>query len=482
MSTGLELAENFRERISSESSKQHKESLGQYLTPVALAKFAASFFYKNDNSSIRLLDPGAGVGALSCAFINHFIESDIEVTAIEVDNTIINFLKESLENTYINKVNIINGDFINFGISSILDDVKFTHIFLNPPYKKINKKFFSKFPEGVVFNSYNLYSIFLDLAIDLLKENGEIVAIIPRSFCNGRLFSRFRKKLLTNCSIEKIHLFLERDNVFKDDKVLQENIVIHLVKKKQNENVVISYCQDLRFNNFSKYVIGFEKLVYKNDENHIIHIPLGDNKPDIFNFKSNYGELNLSISTGPIVDFRVSDSLSLNMRDNYIPLIYPNNLKNFNLVWMEENVKERVYFNKMKAPNHLFGNGYYVAVRRFSSKEQNRRVYAYLVNTYNIPNIEGVTFENHLNVYHFQKTSLNFDVAKGLVIYLSSKIVDDYIRQFSGSTQININDLKYIPYPTLDQLSELGKFWDGISNLDQEIIDSTLNKFIEIEV
>lgn len=476
MSTGLKLAEISREIISIDSTKQHKESLGQYLTPAVLAKFAVNLFDYDDCPNIKLLDPGAGAGSLSCAFIEKFSHSSINVTAVEFDSKIIPHLAAAL-NTYSHiNLNILNIDFIDFGLNSILSLNKYTHIILNPPYKKVKKSIFEEKSKIYSFDTHNLYSIFLELSLEIIEENGQIVAIIPRSFCNGKFFKNFRKKLLKTCSIEKIHLFLERDNIFKDDNVLQENIVIHLVKKKQSEYVSVSYCNNLSFNELEKNIICFNEIVFSGDEDHIIHIPLNTEKLDIFNFKSNFESLGVDLSTGPIVDFREIENLSNTLDNNYIPLIYPHHLKNYTFEWNGLVSKKKNCFNKNSAPNKIFYNGFYVAVRRFSSKEQTRRVHAYLIDSSKFSNINGITFENHLNIYHLKKNSLDFNVAKGLVIYLSSKLVDSYIRQFSGSTQINVSDLKYIPYPSIAKLTYLGLKWDGVSILNQKYIDDLLSE------
>lgn len=476
MSVGLELAEKFREKISSDFSKNHKQALGQYLTPAELAIFAVKFFDLNKFPCIKLLDPGAGTGSLTCSFIENFPIENINVKAVELDNKILPYLSDAL--SHYNFVEIINEDFIEFGIKSILQGDKYTHIFTNPPYIKVNKNFIESKVGKTCFDSHNLYSIFLEISIELLEDNGEIVAIIPRSFCNGKLFSKFRSKLLDRCSVEKIHLFLERDDVFKDDKVLQENIIIHLIRKKQSDAVEISHSHGISLKNFEKYSVPFNRVIFENDKNRVIHIPLSSSSLAIFNFKYSFKDLKIDISTGPIVDFRSIDKLSEIYGESYIPLIYTNHLKDFNLNWVDGLHKKKSFIKIDNAFKSYFKEGYYVAIRRFSSKEQDRRIHAYLVDTSIIGYTKGVTFENHLNVMHCNKSSLDFLLAKGLVIYLSSTLVDEYVRQFSGSTQINVTDLKYIPYPSKDVLINLGKLWDGTSYLSQNEIDyflSTIN-------
>ncbi len=60
----------------------------------------------------------------------------------------------------------------------------------------------------------------------MLRPGGELVAILPRSFCNGPYFERFRRFLLSQAALQQIHLFDARDKAFREDRVLQENIII----------------------------------------------------------------------------------------------------------------------------------------------------------------------------------------------------------------------------------------------------------------
>ena len=54
-------------------------------------------------------------------------------------------------------------------------------------------------------------------------REGQIVAIIPRSFCNGPYYRSFRDFILERAAIKQIHLFGSRNKAFMDDNVLQEN-------------------------------------------------------------------------------------------------------------------------------------------------------------------------------------------------------------------------------------------------------------------
>src|SRR5258708_38346638 len=103
----------------------------------------------------------------------------------------------------------------------------------------------------------------------------------------------------------------------------------------------------------------------------------------------------------------------------------------------------------------LVPQGIYALEKRFSAKEENRRVVAALYDPDIVPG-DRVGFENHTNYFHRAGRGLPKSVAKGLVAFLNSTIVDLYFRQFNGHTQVNATDLRNLRYPTTVQLETLG--------------------------
>ena len=58
------------------------------------------------------------------------------------------------------------------------------------------------------------------MASTLLEDDGQLVAISPRSFCNGPYFEEFRKKLLSRLSIHRVHVFNSRTATFEEESVV----------------------------------------------------------------------------------------------------------------------------------------------------------------------------------------------------------------------------------------------------------------------
>ena len=100
--------------------------------------------------------------------------------------------------------------------------------------------------------------------------------------------------------------------------------------------------------------------------------------------------------------------------------------------------------------------GVYVLVRRFSAKEERRRIVAAIFDSEAI-SCEVVGFENHVNYFHEAGGSLELILARGLSLFLNSTPLDAYFRQFNGHTQVNATDLRALRYPTREVLVEMGR-------------------------
>jgi adenine-specific DNA-methyltransferase len=213
-----------------QASEARKAELGQFMTPAAIAIFMAEQFETQNLSEVVLLDAGAGQGSLSAAFAARWkrsanVYSRLTVHAYELDRRMIEILEpvlRGLESDQRISAEIIDGDFIANAAAKIHSGERiYTHAILNPPYKKIGSDSEArKILSGVGIETVNLYSGFVALSIDMLKDGGELVAIIPRSFCNGPYYKSFRKFLLDRAAIKSIHLFDSRSQAFADDDVL----------------------------------------------------------------------------------------------------------------------------------------------------------------------------------------------------------------------------------------------------------------------
>ena len=475
-----------QERISHAlaTSLSHKESYGQYLTPYTIACFMSSLFPVT-NKKINLLDPGAGIGTLSCSFLERISSENwqipgIHISAYDIDKTVQQTLRENLASSSMalrkSDFEIFTDDFLektSFEYAWHINET-YTHVIMNPPYKKIqatSKERCSARAFGL--ETVNLYSAFMGAAISLTEDGGHIVAIVPRSFCNGVYYKPFRKFILKNCAIKHIHLFESRDKAFKDDSVLQENIIVMLQKNAPQETVKITYCNDDSFEGLSEFDVPFPQILRENDSEKYFCIPTkrqanadGENLAP----HSNLNVLGIKVSTGPVVDFRMGALLRKDYAEDSCPLVYAAHLRNYRFAWPQESKKPNAILLSDEVQKLLFPKGFYVLVKRFSTKEEKKRIVASLITPEDFI-IGGIAFENHLNVFHSDKSSLDEDVAYGLVCWLNATYIDEKFRLFSGHTQVNATDLRNLPYPNLRQLSALGKRLKSEAEWNQRVFD-----------
>ena len=118
----------------------------------------------------------------------------------------------------------------------------------------------------------------------------------------------------------------------------------------------------------------------------------------------------------------------------------------------------------------LVPNRNYVLLRRFSAKEDLRRLVA-------APWIRGATtsqllgLENHLNYIHRPGGELEEDEAWGLAALVNSALLDTYFRVSSGNTQVSATELRRMPLPRCEVLLSIGQHARTVGDTHTEIDD-----------
>jgi adenine-specific DNA-methyltransferase len=438
--------------------------------------------FTQQREHVDLLDAGAGVGVLTAAFIEEICRwrnrpTSVLVTAYEVDPLLIDYLTETLalcrlecERAGIKfHAEVICEDFIESAVSQLNatlftpDASKFNYSILNPPYRKINSDSRTRqLLRTVDIETSNLYAAFVALASRLLNSGSELVAITPRSFCNGPYFKPFRKTFTEMMGITRVHVFESRQAAFQDDNVLQENIILHAVKQSPTERycVTISSSTGPTDELMSIRDIEYSQLIRPGDPDAFIHIVPDELEHDIAErmkiLNASLADLGISVSTGRVVDFRAGAFLRIEAERDTVPLIYPGHFSNGYVKWpKKDSRKPNAILNTPESEDLLVPSGVYVLVKRFSSKEERKRIVAAIYDGSRF-RADRVGFENHLNYFHQNGKGLPLALAKGLSAFLNSNLVDSYFRQFNGHTQVNATDLRSLKYPSRLELEAFG--------------------------
>ena len=481
--------------------RERQEALGQFLTPSPVGNFMASLFSTLPRD-VRLIDAGAGEGGLTAAFVRHACAKgskvkSIHATAYEVDSKILAALRETLAHcdSICQKrgirftAEVHHADFIQTMAGKLSGDLfstaapSFNVAIANPPYKKIN----ASSPERLALRSVgletsNLYTGFVGLLARLLADGGQLVAITPRSFCNGPYFRPFREDFLGRMSLERLHVFESRDAAFRDDAVLQENIIFHATRGNAQPPVVtVSSSSGETGASVTTKEFRFSEIVYPNDAERFIHIPADTGHASatarLSDLPASLASLGLTVSTGRVVDFRLKDALRPAPGPGTVPLLYPCHFNGGTVHWPKlEARKPNAILDNAETRPWLVPSGLYLLTKRFTSKEERRRLVACLVDPANVK-AEWLGFENHLNYFHASGKGLDRKLALGLFAYLNSTLVDQYFRCFSGHTQVNATDLRKLAYPDRATLEAMGT---ALKRLDipQDELDQIVEHYL----
>jgi adenine-specific DNA-methyltransferase len=492
------------ERVRAEASRTldaaTRRELGQYFTPWGLASLMATFF-ERFTPTTRLLDAGAGVGTLTAAAISEAWSraqppSRIDVVAYETDPCLLACLNRTLAlcKRESDRHGIrfssagLPGDFV-FRAVAILENSRlrpntrwFTHAILNPPYRKLHSNSTTRrLLRSVGIETSNLYTGFVALAVELLEPGGELVAITPRSFCNGPYFRPFRQYLLEHTGLRRIHVFESRSAAFADDKVLQENVIVHVAKGAQQERVLVSTSARPEQPAASVREVRFEQIARSDDPQSFIRVVPGESAQELADTHASLpcalGDLGLAVSTGRVVDFRARAHLRKNPGGRAQPLIYPTHFSDGLVRWPKTGRKPNALADIRATAPLWMPSGTYVLTKRFTSKEERRRIVAAIFDPKHVP-AEKVGFENHLNVFHANGAGLDPSLARGLLAFLNSTFVDEVFRHWSGHTQVNATDLRSLRYPSAAVLRRLGS--DVAVGASQRVVDAVVDAVVGV--
>ena len=490
--------ENIQVEFLRDKSSEERKILGQYLTGSIIADYMSSQIHVQKdifgNKAFRIIDAGAGAGILSAAAAVRCLAigiKNVHVVCFELDKKAVSFLEKTmaLVADYFTKkkskfsYEIICDDFV---LSRPDKDFaqKFDLSVINPPYFKYNVSDspYSQATKDLFKGNPNIYASFMAIVLACLRPNGQMIAIVPRSFTNGLYFHGFRDYLLGNSNLNFIHVFKKRNEVFKNVDVLQENIICSFIKEAQSKYISISSSEssnDLENRKTSKYRASL--IIDRSNHHNIIRIPETEEEFEIMKIAellpSNFADAGYFISTGPVVEHRTHQYLSDKpSKGKTVPLIRAHNFNGMSVHWTGENQKDLSFNLNQGFEKHLLSNKIYVVLKRITSKDEHKRLVA---NVYQPDKKnEFIGFTNKINYLGVIGENLTLEEAYGLTAFLNSTFMDKYFRCISGNTQVNATEVRLFKFPNRNTITKLGTRILKLNALKQEQIDVIVNAII----
>lgn len=484
------------EYLSSKSDAERK-TLGQYFTGQSVAEYMASMIEPVQEPLVRILDAGAGAGILTISAALRCLNmgnNRVHAVLYELDGNAIEHLEKNMKQVAENfrerggqfTFEIRHEDFVlsrpdkteaPFHVSSI-----------NPPYFKYNSKTspYAGATADLFKGNPNIYASFLAVVAACLEPNGQMVAIVPRSFTNGLYFKGFRDYLSKFMSLEKVHIFRSRDTVFKELSVLQENVICHYSRSHQAENIEV--CTSTGHKDLNESASQFypaKLLIDTTNEHKIVRIPESLADANILRtveeWHSSFQENGYFISTGPVVEHRTREYITTpDHKEGSVPLLRMHNVKAFKTVWTGSNKKDARFQLLNDHEKHTSKNQPYVLLKRFSSKDEKRRLVA---GVHDPDVIQGnlIALENHINYIGREDGELSLAEAYGLATLLNSTFMDKYFRCISGNTQVNATEIRLLKLPNREIIDQIGAALQKEETTNQQNIDKIVNSHLKVK-
>lgn len=456
--------------------KKERKKYGQFFTSIETARYMASLFViPKEQENISVLDAGAGSGILACAMIESLEKIDeikeIELTCYETDENVLPLLKENLSFMQLQSckkvsINIVTENYItsqyldfNYMLGGNWNPKKYDLVIGNPPYMKIAKDASEAIAmPSVCYGAPNLYFIFAAMGLFNLKSEGEMVYIIPRSWTSGAYFKRFREYFLSEGKLIHIHLFGSRNKVFDKEDVLQETIIVKVQKTniKPDTVTITSTDSNKDFAECQSLVVPYD-LVVSGDERYVY---LVTNKDEVTvlerlqKWNKTLPELGLRMKTGLTVDFRNRDLLRTEAEEGAIPLFYSQHIKQGEVQFPIQKENEYILTEQKGLMQE---NRNYLFVKRFTAKEEPRRLQCGVYLAKRFPQYQKISTQNKINFIDGLATEMSECLVYGLYVLFNSTVYDEYYRILNGSTQVNSTEINAMPVPELDIIREMGR-------------------------
>ena len=460
----------------SQMPKEQRKRYGQFFTSMATARFMASLLtLDSDADAVNALDAGAGSGILSAALAERMDTllrhgQTLRIVCYENDENILPLLRENLEtvcrecrshieyeirtdNYILSQADAIGGDSL-FSETPEQYDI----VIGNPPYRKVPKDApEAKLLGEVCYGAPNLYFLFATMSLKNLHDGGEMVYIIPRSWTSGAYFTKFRQYLFTHATLEYIHLFASRDKVFDKESVLQETMIVRL-RKGMHEQPYVTISTTATSRDFS----SLESMSVPSDvvvagPSRYVYLPTSKHDTEVLRticgMTHTLADAGLRMKTGLVVDFRSRDLLRDTADTDTVPLIYSCHIRN-----------GQVSFPQGRAAEYIVGrsgltqpNRNYLFVKRFTAKEERRRLQCGVYLNRFLPDCKRISSQNKVNFIDSTDGAMSEETAYGLYAIFNSPLYDTYYRILNGSTQVNASEINAMPVPSADEIKTMGR-------------------------
>jgi adenine-specific DNA-methyltransferase len=394
------------EYIRKADDEQRKE-MGQYFTPRSVRDRLADALFGSADVPVTVpsvLDPACGTGEFLLT-VSERVE-DAELVGWELDEEVADIARRVVPEARIETTDALHEE----------PETEFDIVVGNPPYFEFDpsEDLRERYSESV-YGRVNIYSLFIQKGIEVLRDGGYLAYVVPPSVKNGAYFSAVREYVLETCEV--VHLStLEDAGLFHGAN--QTPMLVILRKGGDSERYV-----------FSKNGV----TILSEDADHL---------REAFEGARTLLDMGYEVETGALIWNQNRERLTDEPDDGDVPVVWSHNITEDGLVLDNHDKPQYV---ERDAVGDKMREGPAVAVNRVVGKPGSGSLRACLVP-------EGTEFvgENHVNLIFPPKTKQttlgggqDTEVLplKEVLRQLNSEEKTEILRSITGNTQVSKNEL-----------------------------------------
>jgi adenine-specific DNA-methyltransferase len=298
----------------------------------------------------------------------------------------------------------------------------------------------------------NLYGLFSDLCLRLIKPGGIAALLTPTSYLGGEYFAKLRSLLHQEARPASIDLVESRQDVFPD--VLQEVAISVFVRGRTQKRarcaVIHAEPAGLRIQ-----PTGYLCLPPNSEAPWIIARAPGDVPlvTAMHAMPTRLAAWGYRVKTGPLVPHKNLAHMKRHPSSLTVPVVWAECVTTDGSFLLRCDRATRTPFYEPKsAKDANLVTTPCLLLQRTTAKEQHRRLIGAIMTAASITAAGGrVAVENHLNMLVPLTAKAPVSLAM-LAKFFASKAADAAFRCISGSVAVSATELEAMPLPTLEQL------------------------------
>ena len=465
----LNMAGRNTKKLIRERSKEQNVRIGRFFTKKGTAALMSIMLRPTGAEHVSVLDPGAGTGILSAALLERLCLSanppkTVELVCFENDAMMLPMLEYNLQRLrrrvrHDYGVKLIATVRTENFILSAKDELggTFDYVIQNPPSELLAKDSAeAQALDELCAGATDIAFLFAAMGMKMLKEGGEMVALLPTAYARGVYLDRIRLYLMEKAHIAKLHLFAAKAKGTGMDPI-RGDMIVKFVKTPVSEGQTLAISSSYSDGDGGDITVlppfPYHRIV--NPENGMLLLLKSAEEAEILSqveaLPETMASLGLRMRTGLTIESRYPDSLRTEATDGAIPLIHPKSIRD-GIIHLptEKYVIPVIPSLAQKNKNMLF-------IKRVPAKSDNRHLLcgAYLASQ--LPHFEKISTHNKLNYIDYaDDREMDPAMLFGLFGVLSSDLYENYCTILSKAPQINTADYGNLPLPSVKTLREIG--------------------------